>query len=278
MQARDLAELVEFSEARAYASLLRAADGHPVEIGGATVLIAPAVTTSLNLNRVIGLGVRQSADESTLDEIAATYRRLGLSYGIEVCPNAAPAELRDWLRRRRLRKTVPTAMRLRAAGPASVALAGLNVHRAHNADEVWQVADICRSVFRMPEAVCSIIAAAGHDARWRHWLVRCDGETIAASLSFVSQGVAWLGWDATPAPFRGRGAQRAMIAARVQDAWEAGCEHVTAETAVDTAARPDASGQNYEKEAFRLVYERMTYAAIALPGKDPAPAAVGGKS
>lgn len=270
MHELNIAELVEFSEARAYASLAQLfapgpeadCDVRLVAIGSAVALVAPGVRTTLNLNRVIGLGIKEPVDEAAIDAIGRLYECLDLSYGIEIGPCAEPHDLRAWLRQRRMRRTQPTAMRYRAASLMKSETRGLNVAKARDASESQLVGEICSSVFRMPASVCSLLAATRRDARWRQWLVRRGATPIAAALSFVDQGVAWLGWDATLPEFRGLGAHRAMIAARVHDAWEAGCAHVTTETGVNTTATPNPSGRNYEKEAFRLAYERMTYAAI----------------
>lgn len=269
MAAPDLRSLVEFSEARAFESLIGSVplgvgqpQGFRVEtFGSAVALLAPAVTHSLNMNRVIGLGIDGPADEAVLDQIAQRYGQLNLSYALEIAPGAMPADLPEQLRRRRMRRTVATAMHYRAAQPAVVHVAGVAVVRAQ-AHQCALVADICCSVFRMPEAVHAVIEATRHCPEWRQWLVYLGPEPIAAALSFVKGGVAWLGWDATLPQHRGHGAHAALVAARINDAADSGCQFVTAETAVDTPAHMDPSRRNYEKLGFVLAYERSTYVAI----------------
>lgn len=271
METSDVAALVEFSEARAYGSLAGKDAGSPAAhacriaaFDSAIAIVSPALENTLNLNRVIGLGIREAASEATLDRIADLYGRLGLSYGIEVGPFAQPSELAVWLRGRRLRRSLATAMHYRSAEPLPTDFASLSVVRADGA-ECRQVADICCSVFRMPPTVHGLIAEAGRLDAWRHWLVYLGATPIAAALSYVADGVAWLGWDATLPEYRGHHAQTALIAQRINDAVAAGCRHVTTETAPHTVAWQDPSQRNYEKMGFVRAYERSTYVAVHRP-------------
>ena len=51
-----------------------------------------------------------------------------------------------------------------------------------------------------------------------------------AGALYVHEGVGWLGFGATLPEFRGRGAQSAILAARIEDARRQGCREVTTET------------------------------------------------
>ena len=269
MNQRELARLVEISEARAYASLMQCrstdlaeGDFGVVRVGSAWAMISPAVTGTLNFNRVIGLGLEQPAEPSDLDELARLYSEHELSFAVELGPHARPSDLPAWLRERRIRRGMPTAMYYRDALPMAPGPGSVVVSRAGSAAECAQVADICSEVFRMPAVVQGLLAATRSDSRWRQWLVRAGPEPIAAALSFVDEQVAWLGWDATLPQHRGLGAHSALIVARVNDAHASGCRHLTTETAVHTAAIADPSGRNYEKLGFLLAQNRPTYVAI----------------
>jgi len=197
-----------------------------------------------------------------LDSIASVYGDFGLSYGIEIGPLVRPREVSAWLRLRRMRRIMPTSIRYRAAAPIRRESGEPSVDRAISVDEIATAARISCSVFRMPAAVETLLANTRHDPRWRMWIARSGETPIAAAMSFMDQGVAWLGWDATLPAFRGHGAHNALIAARVADAYDHDCHHVTAETAVHTSARPDPSGRNYERLGFLLAYDRLTYVFI----------------
>lgn len=269
MDPTDVARLVESNEARAYASFMRAAPAdvcerlglRAVEIGSAVAVVAASVTNTVNMNRVIGLGIAEPATEPMLDEIDALYTGCGVSFGIEVGPFTRPPELSAWLVKRRVRRAFPTAVHYRAAARVPTPEEAPAVVRARPAD-AHVVADICCAVFRMPQAAHALIAGTATAPGWRQWLVYADDRPVAAALSFVQDGRAWLGWDATLAEFRGRGAHAALIARRVNDAVDAGCRWVTTETATGTPERRDASYRNYERLGFRVAYERSTYVAV----------------
>lgn len=277
----ELSELVELSEAHAYASLARphadfaksAGGPHSFTVGSAVGVVAAAAPSSLNLNRVIGLGVREPCDEAMLDSIAETYRTAAVAYAIEMSPLARPAELPQWLRQRRLRRLLPTRMYWRSTADLPTHDSGLSVRTAAEVEEVEWLARLCCQVFRMPAATEAILAATQRDCRWTAWLVRQGQVAIGGGLCFVDEGIAWLGWDATLPEHRGRGAHRDLIVARALAARQRGCRYITAETATHTPARPDPSARNYEKLGFLLAYERHTYASIPARTRELAPAA-----
>jgi GNAT superfamily N-acetyltransferase len=97
---------------------------------------------------------------------------------------------------------------------------------------------------------------------WRQWIAYADGGPVAAALSFIRDGIAWLGWGATLPAFRGRGAHSALIAHRVNDACNSGCEYITTETAPSIGERTDASFRNCARSGFSFVYERFTYISM----------------
>ena len=55
-----------------------------------------------------------------------------------------------------------------------------------------------------------------------------DGRVVAASSSYLADGVGWLSWAAVVPSARGRGIQRAMIAERARLTGERGCADVAA--------------------------------------------------
>jgi len=269
VEAQELALVIESSEARAYASLIRAAPEPflkehgllAVPIESAVAIVAQSVTNTLNMNRVIGLGVAEVATHAMVAQIVSLYEERGLSFGIEVGPFARPKEIPEWLRARRIRRSVATAMQYRDARPLKARVGPVSVVRApHSARET--VADICCSVFRMPPVAHALIAGTADRPEWRQWIAYSGNRPAAAALSFVCAGIAWLGWDATLPEFRGQGAQSLMIVHRVNEAVDAGCKYMTTETAINTATSTDSSYRNYERLGFSCAYERATYVAL----------------
>jgi GNAT superfamily N-acetyltransferase len=274
MNESEIARIVELSEARAYSRLVQsgsqafaAQHGFRTEsIGSAAVIMADRVTASLNLNRVIGLGVAEPAEEDVLDEIEELYRHAGTSYAIEWSPGARPPTTPYFLKSRGFRAGIKTAMFYRAPAPVAPVDTDLEIRRTGR-EHAAALGDICCESFRMPDSVAELLAATVDQSGWSHWLAFDGDEPVAAALSYFEPPLGWLGWDATRPSHRGRRAQQALIAARLGAATAAGCSYVTAETALGTAEEPDPSYRSYTRLGFLCGYLRRTYIAVRRPGR-----------
>jgi len=96
-------------------------------------------------------------------------------------------------------------------------------------------------------------ATIGHP-NWRHYLALFDDQPGAASVLYVSSGVAQLFVTTTMPEFRGRGAQTKLIRVRLADAFAAGCDLATSQTVVD-----NASPRNMARHGFERLYDRWIY-------------------
>jgi GNAT superfamily N-acetyltransferase len=92
--------------------------------------------------------------------------------------------------------------------------------------------------------------------------VAYDGELAAgAGALYVDGGVGWLGLGATLPEYRGRGAQSAILAARIEDARRQGCRTVVTETGELAEDRPSSSYRNILRAGFREAGVRQNYRA-----------------
>jgi ribosomal protein S18 acetylase RimI-like enzyme len=71
--------------------------------------------------------------------------------------------------------------------------------------------------------------------------------------------VGWLSFAATLPEFRRRGAQNALLAARIRAAAELGCSLVVGETGALEDGRPSNSYRNIVRAGFEPVYDRPNY-------------------
>jgi GNAT superfamily N-acetyltransferase len=98
---------------------------------------------------------------------------------------------------------------------------------------------IAAEAFGLPPEVAPWFAGLPGRPGWS-CLVALDGdEPVAAGALYAAGGAGWLALGATRPAHRGRGAQPALIAARIRRAAELGCRLVVAETG---AAGPDGPG------------------------------------
>lgn len=92
----------------------------------------------------------------------------------------------------------------------------------------------------------------------RTFLAELDGRPVAAGALAVHDGVALFAGASTVPAFRGRGAQAALLAARLQAAADAGCD-----LAMMGALPGSASQRNAERAGFRIAYTRIKWGRAA---------------
>jgi hypothetical protein len=78
---------------------------------------------------------------------------------------------------------------------------------------------------------------------------------VATGTLFIDRD-AWLGFGATLKSHRGRGAQGAILAARIRAALEAAAKSISTETGIPHADETGPSFKNIQRAGFRIAYER----------------------
>lgn len=272
MNEEELARLVEFSEARAYLSFMSAAPAdlasrhgfRATRVGSTVLLMAESVTTSLVLNRAIGLGVLEPASEETLDQIRSAYASAGVPFAIELSPASKPELLPDWLRARRMRRVLSSRILYRDGAPPRpiyrswAKSTGLRVEKTGKAHAAALATLTCQN-FRMPDPVGALIAGTASRPGWRQWLAFDGDEPVGGSLSHVEDGICWLGWTSVLPSHRGRWVHAGIVAKQIEDACEAGCRWLTTETASGTKENPDPAYFNLKNFSFQDAYMRPSY-------------------
>jgi GNAT superfamily N-acetyltransferase len=239
---------LERVEVAAYADAMRASPGlcEVAEIGGATCLALRSVGSRL-FNRVHGL-------ESTgaLDEIAAFYGSANWwvcdshGLGLELEQRGFARDY-GWMKFRR------------GVGPRK-ARSDLDVVRV-GPDAADDFAGVVVGGFELPEGSSPLAANIVGRPGWSCY-VAYDGDAPAgAGTLFVLEGTGWLGFGATLPAFRSRGAQSAILAARIEDARVQGCSTVVTETGELVEGRPAASYRNIVRAGFREAGARPSYRA-----------------
>src|SRR5262249_8928647 len=116
--------------------------------------------------------------------------------------------------------------------------------------------------FGIPSALEPWLAALVGRPGWRFVVAEIDGRTVATGAAFVDGARAWLGVGATLAEDRNRGAQGALLAARVALAADAGCTVLATETGESIAGEVNPSLNNIRRAGFVQVCSRLNYAPI----------------
>lgn len=239
---------LERAEHAAYADAFR---GSPefcevAEIGGASCLALRKLPGRL-FNRATGL-----ESLNTLDEIAAFYGdtewwatdSIGLGPELE-----ARGFTRDygWMKFSR------------GVGPREVQsdLAVVKVGSGQAGDFGAVVA----GGYDLPDWTIPFGANIVGRPNWSCYVAYDGDQPAGAGALYVHEGIGWLGFGATLAASRGRGAQSAILAARIEDARKQGLSTVTTETGELEDGRPSNSYRNIVRAGFREVGVRPNYRA-----------------
>lgn len=112
--------------------------------------------------------------------------------------------------------------------------------------------------FSVPGMVENAAASVGR-TNWRQYAVWDRGRIVAVGSIFVNGECADMFGGTTLTEARGRGAQSALLAARVLAAQEAGCRWIVAETGAEKPGEHNSSLHNMRRIGFRPLYERLTW-------------------
>lgn len=239
------------------------------ELGAATVRIGDATLTRVaNLpsgffSRVIGLGMEQPANTARVEEILEWYRQAGVrDLWFQPSPAAEPDGLIELLAQRSIR---PIARRwgkfVRGTEPPPEFETELDIVEVTSADRE-AFASAAMEGFGLPALLRPMMTGLPGRAKWRTYVAYDGAVPAACGAVFIHEGAAWVGFGATRPDYRRRGAQRALLARRVKDAIEAGCETLCTETGVDEAG-PGPSWRNISSAGFSLLYLRPNCAPTA---------------
>jgi GNAT superfamily N-acetyltransferase len=249
----------ELGELEAFRSLIGGwSEGRVTEIGGALCTAARAAPGSAMLNRVVGLGLEEPATVEALDEIGAVFAGDGVSYGITVTPNVMPPELNAWLEARGFSRGYGWAKFRRGVDSPAVPETDLTVECV-GADGGDVFADVFQRAYGTPELLLPRLEQIPAEAGWSCFVAYAGRVPAAIAAIFVTGNVGWLGMAGTLPEFRRRGAQTALLAARLAAAREAGCDVVVTETGEPVEGRPSNSYQNIVRAGFEPVYVRQNY-------------------
>jgi len=211
------------------------------------------------LTQTFGLGVFEPITAETLDALEQFFLSRGSDVFHEVSPLADPAVL-NILPDRGYRPCELTSLLFQPLpAPLVGAASGSTiVVRQARADEMGAWAETAVAgwgEFEWSRAFMSSFApvAAGTEDSYRFFAFDA-GKPIATSSLAVHGEVALLAGAATIPEARGRGAQRALLTARLQLAAGLGCT-----LAVMGAAPGSPSQRNAERSGFRIAYTRIKW-------------------
>jgi GNAT superfamily N-acetyltransferase len=214
------------------------------------------------LTQASWLGYGQESDPSELDLVEAFYEGRTRHWEYVVHPFSGPRLLAEVVKRGWTHSQYEHVMGfdlsssdLPPAGNVDVGIAGQ--------DELADWADISTRGFfgdHVPPAIEKVADLIASTRGTVPFLARLDGQPVAAAALLVHGPTCYLGGAATLEPFRGRGAQTAMLNARLSYARDHGCDLALCE-----CLPRSQSQRNQERAGFKVLF---TKAVLTRPPSD----------
>ncbi len=213
---------------------------------------------SLLANRVIGLGLHEAVTDATLDAIVAHYRDRVPGFALNLSPFAEPQALAAPLATRGFATFFHHLKWWRDASPAPAAGTSLRVIRA-DASNAAAWGTLATRIFDWSPAQAPWHARVVGRPGWWHGFALQDDTPVAVGAVYVQGDAAWLGYGGTLPEYRRRGAQSALLAARITQAIVSGARVMTLETAPEWPDVPGESLRNARRAGFHPAYERPSW-------------------
>jgi GNAT superfamily N-acetyltransferase len=239
---------VERVEADGYAVFCGLAGGFATRVRGGVCLYAPFPAPELNR-------VADVTAELDLEAVAAAFD--GKPHGVSVPPRAAA--LGERLTEHGYTEGYAWMKFERGLEPAPSVDTELRVEETRDAAVFGRTG--AEGMGLPPEASAGI-AVAGRPG-WHCFLAWDGGEPAAAASLYVDGAVAWFGGAATRPAFRGRGAQHALLAVRIERARALRVERMSVETGARVEGKPNHSYRNILRAGFHEAYLRPNWRSPA---------------
>ena len=217
-------------------------------------VLATTVTTLVNslTTHVLGLGGGAPPDPGALEAVEGFCRDHGVP-AVLALPDGAPAEAA--LQARGYVRTHPWIKFVRDIGPAARVDCELAI-RPVAGGESARMGQVIAGAFGVPRELSPWFAALVGRPGW-HCLGAYDGaELVATGGLWVHGDTGWLTWGATEAAHRGRRAQKALLAARIELGRDLDLRLLVTETGDRGPGRTDNSYRNILGAGFRIAYRR----------------------
>jgi GNAT superfamily N-acetyltransferase len=207
------------------------------------------------------LGFTAPITADLIDEVLDFYRKEGNPHAVlQIAPDRIPADWAGICASRGIRagsEWVKLAASIRDIPPAAEGPLRVGRVTVKDADE-W--AGVVTAAFGMTAAgLPEMLAATAGNPRFQPYAVWAGDSIVAGGNLFIAGDVASLNAAATAPEFRGRGAQTALIHARIEAARTAGCRIVVAETGKPEPGANNRSLNNMRRAGLQPCYPRRNW-------------------
>ncbi len=260
LQAVERQAMADMSRA-ASDDLKRALDIRSDFVDGAFMSLAANLpTTAITINRTMGLGFDGPPTRAQVTEIVRRYREAGVTrFFIGLSPRTDTPEMTAWLTGLGLVEARTWKRFWRGTAPPPEITTDLEVVEA-GPEHAEAMGRIAAEGFELGSAGAPLFAQMVGHPGWTVF-VALDGDRVVATGSLIMRGTtALLDWGATAPEARGRGAQGALMAARIAKAMALGADIMTTETGEEAEGDEQISWHNIVKMGFEPYYTLRNFA------------------
>jgi GNAT superfamily N-acetyltransferase len=211
-------------------------------------------------NKALGFGFDELVTGDLIAQVCAFFREHGAPVAVlQPAPSVLPADWDDICRDNGLVRGSSWVKLGRDLGTVERPATDLRVGRVDvSAAGDW--ASVFLRGFGMPEdGLLEMMAASVGQPGFRSYAAWDGDEIVGAANLFVDGDVAALAGASTLPSHRRRGAQSALMAARLLDARAAGCRLAVAETGAEGPGEHNQSLHNMCRAGFSVRYERANW-------------------
>lgn len=228
-------------------------------IEGTTCCAVPGSDT-LAFNRCLGIGLDYPITQNQLNKIIDFYESAGIKrFMIQVSPAAQPVTYNEMLLQSGFylhNNWVKWYKKIEGKVPFPETNYKTELL---DLEEVDLFDKIIYEAFQFDGEPHLLMSQTYKRPGWHHYLAKDNGKPVAAASLFTWGRYASLAIAGTAPHARGKGAQSALIARRINDALDADCEYVIVETSEDKPDKPSASNRNMKRFGFETAYLRPNY-------------------
>lgn len=210
------------------------------------------------ISRTIGLGINGAVSVADVERVEEFYRSRQAASQIDLCP-LADASLKTLLNERGYQLSEfynVWFQSLESYEDAGAAASGVVVRETVPEDADAWIHAVSAGFAEREDLLPAELETATvffNEPETRCFLSLVDGQPAGGGAMFIHEKVAAFFSGSTLAEARGRGAQTALLHARLRAACDAGCD-----LAVIKTAPGNASQRNVQRVGFQLAYTKLT--------------------
>lgn len=205
------------------------------------------------LNKVMCLGYDKRIDQNLINEISSFFKDRSGIYTLQISPDVTDSETVSLLTENGYNHKNNWNRFFRNTEPLTELNTGLIV-REIGKEYSGVFSDIILNTFGLPAELDVLMYSYFGKKNWKHFIAFENDCPAAGASLFLNGETAWIGMAATLPEHRNKGAQGALLSARIDAARIAGCKIIAVETAED-----NASFRNMLRYGFTLLNKKQNF-------------------